>query len=322
MGIIPIEYGFGSMINDMYNIIRLRADDKALAFIIDIDPDIPSHLVGDDTRIKQIISNLLTNAVKYTEKGSVTLSVKNAGISSRKICLQISVKDTGIGIRPEDMERLFDEYSRFDEKRNRTIEGTGLGLSIASELLEMMESHLDVKSTYGEGSEFSFEIEQGIASDTTVGDINERFKKPVRKKRMTKFTAESAHILIVDDISVNLVVATRLLKNTKIKIDTASSGEEALRLVKENKYDVILLDHVMPKMDGLQTLKKMKEMKDNRSVNAPVISMSANDFSDERKECIRKGYSDILSKPVNPEALENMLMNYIPAEKIRRTDRP
>ena len=320
MGIIPIEYGFGSMINDMYNTIRLRADDKALAFIIDIDPDIPSHLVGDDTRIKQIISNLLTNAVKYTEKGSVTLSVKNAGISKKKIRLRISVKDTGIGIRPEDMERLFDEYSRFDEKRNRTIEGTGLGLSIASELLEMMESHLDVKSTYGEGSEFSFEIEQGIASDTTVGDINERFKKPVRKKRMTKFTAESAHILIVDDISVNLVVATRLLKNTKIKIDTASSGEEALRLVKENKYDVILLDHVMPKMDGLQTLKKMKEMKDNRSVNAPVISMSANDFSDERKEYIRKGYSDILSKPVNPEALENMLMNYIPAEKIRRSD--
>ncbi|MCR5301813.1 MAG: response regulator [Lachnospiraceae bacterium] len=320
MGIVPVEYGFGSMINDMYNTIRLRADDKALAFITDIDPDIPSQLVGDDTRIKQIISNLLTNAVKYTEKGSVTFAVKKAGTGKKKVRLRVSVKDTGIGIRPEDRERLFDEYSRFDEKRNRTIEGTGLGLSIARELLEMMGSHLDVKSIYGEGSEFSFEIEQGIASDAVVGDINERFKKPVRKKRRNRFTAESAHILIVDDVHVNLVVATRLLRNTKIKIDTATSGEEALGLVKENKYDVILLDHVMPGMDGLQTLKKMKEMKDNKSAGTPVISMSANDFSDERKEYKRKGYSDILSKPINPEALENMLMNYIPSEKIIRTD--
>ena len=317
MSIIPVEYEVASLINDMYNIIRLRADDKALAFITDIDPSVPAQLLGDDTRIKQIISNLLTNAVKYTEKGSVTLSVRNEGIDGKTIRLRVSVKDTGIGIRPEDMEKLFEEYSRFDEKRNRKIEGTGLGLSITRDLLEMMGSHLSVESTYGEGSEFSFEIEQGIASESLIGNIDERFKKPVRKKRKTRFTAENAHILVVDDVHVNLVVVTSLLRNTKIRIDTATSGAEALRLVAENKYDVILLDHVMPEMDGVETLKKMKEMKDNKSADTPVISLSANDLSDERRDFIANGYSDILSKPVNPEELENMLMNYISSDKIR-----
>ncbi|MCR5687617.1 MAG: response regulator [Lachnospiraceae bacterium] len=318
MNIIPAEYEFGSLINDMYNIIRLRADDKALALITDIDPAVPSVLLGDDTRIKQIISNLLTNAVKYTEKGSVTLSVKNVKTDGKTVRLRVSVKDTGIGIRPEDMEKLTEEYCRFDEKRNRRIEGTGLGLSITSELLELMGSHLNVESTYGAGSEFSFEIEQGIASERTIGDIGERFRKPVRSRRPIRFTAESAHILIVDDIHVNLTVAANLLKNTKIRIDTASSGEEALQLVRKNKYDVIFLDHVMPGMDGPKTLRKMKEMENNLSAGTPVISLSANDISDEREGYIAEGFSDFLSKPIIPKDLENMLLNYIPREKISR----
>lgn len=317
MNIIPVEYEPASVINDLYNVVRLRAADKGLKFIIDIDPDIPSVLMGDDTRIKQIITNLLTNAVKYTDKGSVTFNIKKTGASEKTVKLKVSVKDTGIGIRPEDMETLFDEYQRFDEKRNRTVEGTGLGLSITTELLELMASRLNVNSTYGEGSEFSFEIEQGIINDTPVGDISDRFNKTAVRKYRVRFTAEDAHILVVDDSKVNLTVIKNLLKKTRIKIDTASSGEEAIRLVKENAYDLIFLDHLMPKMDGTETLKKMNELEDNMSAAAPVICLTANAISTARDDYIKEGFRDYLPKPVSLKDLEDMLFYYIPPEKVR-----
>ena len=317
MNIIPVEYEPASVINDLYNVVRLRAADKGLKFNIDIDPDIPSVLMGDDTRIKQVITNLLTNAIKYTDNGSVTLSIKKIGSAEKSVTLKVSVKDTGIGIRPEDMEKLFDEYRRFDEKRNRTVEGTGLGLSITTELLELMGTRLDVDSTYGEGSEFSFKLEQDVVNDTPVGNLSQRFNTNVVRKYRVRFTAEDAHILVVDDSKVNLTVIKNLLKKTRINIDTALSGEEAIRLVKENAYDIIFLDHLMPKMDGTETLKKMNELEENMSATAPVICLTANAASTARDDYIKEGFRDYLPKPISLKDLEDMLFYYIPPEKIR-----
>ena len=335
MSIIPVEYEIASVVNDLYNIVRLRAADKDLDVKLDIDPTLPSVLFGDETRIKQVITNILTNAVKYTETGSVTLRVKKVAegtdddreslkkacpgdaVPERSFKLGVSVKDTGIGIKPEDMDKLFDEYERFDEERNRSIEGTGLGLSITTELLDLMGSRLTVESTYGEGSEFGFEIMQGIVNDEPVGQLDSKFNKSAVEKKRSSFTAEDAHILVVDDVKVNLTIVKSLLKNTRINIDTADSGEEALRLVRENEYDVILLDHLMPEMDGPETLKRMNEMEGNRSAGTPVISLTANAVKGAKEEYLSAGYKDYLSKPIDVKELEDMLFYYLPPEKIR-----
>ena len=335
MNIVPSEYELITVIKDMFNIVRHRAEDKGLKVTLDIDPTLPSVLYGDSLRLKQVITNIITNAVKYTEDGSVTFVLKKVADGTEddkeelhKACpgrkgnkgsvrIKVAVKDTGIGIKPEDMEKLFDEYERFDEKRNSKVEGTGLGLSITKELLNLMGSRLKVESTYGEGSEFSFEIMQGVVDAEPFGDVDERLNKPVIRKKRIRFTAEDAHILVVDDTPINLLVMTRLLKNTKIHIDTAESGEDAIRLVREHTYDIIFLDHKMPEMDGPETLKRMNELDDNMSYAAPVISLTGNALSNARDEYIRAGYSDYLSKPIRPNELEDMLYYYIPAEKIR-----
>ncbi len=317
MSIVPVEYETASVINDLYNVVRFRAADKGLKFKIDIDPDIPAIMFGDDMRLKQVITNLLTNAVKYTEKGSITLSIKKSETGDKTVRLTVAVKDTGIGIRPEDMEKLFDEYKRLDEKRNHTVEGTGLGLSITTELLELMGSRLAVNSTYGEGSEFSFEIEQGVVSDVPVGDLSGRFNKSAVRKYRVRFTAEDAHILVVDDTKVNLTVVKNLLKKTRINIDTATSGEEALRLVQKNAYDLIFLDHLMPQMDGSETLKKMNELEDNKSADSPVICLTASAGSTARDDFIKAGFRDYLAKPISLKELEDMLFYYIPPAKLR-----
>ena len=336
MSIIPAEYELITTVKDQYNIARLRAEDKGLQVVFDIDPEIPSVLYGDALRCNQVVTNLLTNAVKYTETGTVTFILKKISDGTtedeeelRKACpdetlpeksvrVRVAVKDTGIGIKPEDMGALFEEYERFDEKRNRKIEGTGLGLSITKELLELMGTRLKVESTYGEGSEFSFEIMQGVINEEPFGDLETRLKKkPVAKKKRVQFTAEDARILVVDDTQINLKVVTKLLKNTKINVDTAESGEEALRLVREHEYDVIFLDHKMSGMDGPETLRRMKELKDNLSADTPVISLTASTLSNARDEYIKAGYKDYLSKPFRPEELEDMLFYYIPSEKIR-----
>ncbi len=317
MSIVPVEYEFSSVINDLYNVVRLRAQDKGLTFKIDIDPEMPSVLLGDEMRIKQVITNLLTNAVKYTEKGSVTFSVKVVEKTDKNVRMKVSVMDTGIGIRPEDMERLFDEYQRVDEKRNRSVEGTGLGLSITTELLELMGSRLTLDSHYGVGSEFGFEIEQGIVNEEPVGDVSGRFNKSAVRKYRVRFTAEDAHILVVDDSTVNLTVVRNLLKKTKISIDTATSGADALSMVQKNRYDMIFLDHLMPEMDGPETLKKMSELEGNKCSEVPVIALTANAMSTARDEYISAGFRDYLAKPISLKDLEDMLFYYIPPEKIR-----
>ena len=333
MNIIPVRYELISLIHDLYDIVKLRASDKGLDVKLDIDPDIPSVLYGDETRIRQIITNILTNAVKYTEKGSVTLCMKRLGAGDddaqrlafacpgdehydSTLRMQVYVEDTGIGIKPEDINRLFKEYERIEERRNRTIEGTGLGLSITTELLELMGSRLDVKSDYGKGSRFGFEIVQGIVEDAPVGDVGSQLKRKSARALGTDFTAESARLLVVDDSSVNLTIVKSLLSKTKIAIDSALSGKEALELVKNNSYDMILLDHIMPDMDGPETLHKMKEMPDNMSKGAPVVCLTANAVTGSREEYMSMGFTDYLSKPINIKALEEALLAHIPDEKI------
>ncbi len=335
MDIIPVEYEFASVINDLYNVIRKRAEDKRLEIKLDIDPSIPAILYGDEIRLKQVITNILTNAVKYTEKGSVTLKIRRADSPEDKdprkreechgaacftnpVKLEVSVKDTGIGIKEEDMARLYNAFERVEEERNRTIEGTGLGLNITNQLLGLMESELHVESKYGEGSTFSFIIKQGISRDEPIGDINDRWRKASldHKKYREKFTAQDASILVVDDTRMNLEVMKNLLKKTRIHIDTAGSGQEALELVVKNAYDIIFLDHRMPNMDGIECFKKMRELPDNKSIDAPVVSLTANAVSGAREEYLTIGFADYLTKPIDSEKLEDMLIRYLPESKV------
>ncbi len=327
MNITPDDYELVTAIKDMYNVVRLRAENKGLSVVLDIDETLPSVMYGDVKRIKQVATNMLTNAVKYTEQGKVTFSVKKISVEdktegdnskcTKNVRLKISVKDTGIGIRPEDKEKLFVEYERFDEKRNAGVEGTGLGMSITRELLELMGSSLEVESTYGVGSDFSFEIIQGVVDDTPIGDIKLKLKNTVVKKKRTRFTAENARILVVDDNDVNLRIIQKLLKDTKIMVDTAVSGTDAVKAVQEHEYDIIFLDHLMPEMDGPETLRRMNELDNNLSCNAPVISLTANASDEARDEYIKMGFNDYLSKPILLEALEDILFFYIAPEKIR-----
>ncbi len=318
MDILPVEYNISSTINDLLNLIAVKAEDKGLALNFNIDRALPQKLIGDEIRIKQCVTNILTNAVKYTEKGSVTLNVSYRKADDDSIFLRFQVIDTGIGIKEEDIEKLYSPFERIEEIRNRSIEGTGLGMSIVKKLLALMDSRLQVKSVYGEGSDFSFEVKQQVASWEELGDFRQRYKEFLgsQKKYHESFIAPDAVILVVDDTPINLTVVKGLLKNTKVQVDTAESGFETLELVKKKKYDVIFIDHRMPEMDGLQTLEVLKDMDDNLSLDAPCIALTANAGAGAREEYISAGFNDYLSKPVNGELLEEMLKEYLPKEKV------
>ncbi len=321
MEIIPVEYSLSSLLNDLLHMIEKRAEDKGLEFLVLADEKLPSELFGDEIRIKQIITNILTNAVKYTEKGSITLQVTFHKKSSDTILLCFSVTDTGIGIKEEDMEKLFNAFERIEEKRNRTIEGTGLGMNISQHLLNMMGSTMKVQSIYGRGSTFSADIEQKVVSWEPIGDFAENYKKSLtqRKEYKEKFTAPDAKILVVDDTPMNLTVVKGLLRQTKVQIDTADSGSECLDLVEKNHYDIIFLDHRMPNMDGIETLAEMKEMPTNKNVETPVISLTANAVSGAREQYIAAGFQDYLTKPIDSDRLEQVMIKYLPPEKVHIT---
>jgi signal transduction histidine kinase/DNA-binding response OmpR family regulator len=320
MEIVNVDYSFVSAINDLVNMVQNKAKDKGLAFNMDIDNDIPSILHGDEIRIKQVITNILSNAVKYTKEGSITFSVGYERIEEKpdSIILKISVADTGIGIKTEDMKRLFKAFERIEEKRNRNIEGTGLGMSIAQSFLVMMGSQLNVESVYGEGSTFSFNLEQKVVNWDPVGDYEEAFKRAIseRSNYHEKFTAPYAKVLVVDDIAVNLTVFSSLLSRTKMQIDTAESGDEAIQLYKNKHYDVIFLDHMMPDKDGIETLAEMRGIKDSPNDATPVICLTANAISGMREMYINAGFDDYITKPISPDRLEAMLLKYLPKGKI------
>ena len=322
MELLPDNYEVSSMIIDLVNMTRDRAQSKGLNYELNISPDLPKTLYGDNVRIKQCILNLITNAIKYTKEGTISFTIDYQKIDEENILLTIHVIDTGIGIKSEDMEKLFTPFERIDEEKNRTIEGSGLGISIVRRLLDMMGSSLQVKSTYGKGSDFSFSINQKVSDWTATGDLNEAYAQSVEQMSHYKenLHAPKAHLLFVDDTAMNLDVIRGLLKNTGIKIDTVLSGKQALEAVKNKVYDIVFIDHRMPEMDGIETLHAMKEMTENKSAGKPCIALTANAISGVKKMYLNEGFDDYLSKPVNPSKLKEMIRNYLPEEYIEDSE--
>ncbi len=316
MEIVPANYDFSSLVNDTVNMIHEKARNKGLTLNVEVDNDIPCTLRGDDVRIRQVLVNILGNAVKYTENGEVTLRIKgtrNGNVEK----LHFSVKDTGIGIKEEDIHKLFAKFERIEELRNRHIEGTGLGMSITINLLDMMGSSLDVQSEYGVGSEFSFDLEQEIIKDEAVGNITARMAEMAAEYEYeTSFTAPEARVLVVDDNQTNLLVFRGLLKETELQVDTSDSGMEALDMIKAEAYDIIFLDHMMPDMDGIEVMQQIKSSDDHVNVGIPVIALTANAIVGAREQYISAGFTDYLSKPIIPEKLEKLIADYLPKEKI------
>ena len=321
--IVPVDYDLSSVINDLVNMVRIRADEKGLALELDFDRDMPKMLNGDEVRIKQSITNILTNAVKYTERGCVTFTIgyEKCADDPDSVLINVAVKDTGIGIREEDMKKLFSEFERIDVERNRNIEGTGLGMNITRSLLDMMGSKLVVESTYGEGSVFSFSLRQKVVKWEPLGDYKESYNASIAEKGRYKsaFTAPDARVLMVDDNEMNLLVFKSLVKQTLVKVDTVLSGDECLSICGDNKYDIIFLDHMMPGKDGVETLHELKEMKNAPNIDTPVVCLTANAISGAREEYLREGFDDYLTKPIDPERLESMMIEYLPEEKTVRS---
>ena len=322
MEIIDVDYNFVSLLNDLVNMVQRKADEKGLVFKLEVDREIPRILHGDEIRIKQVIINILSNAVKYTKEGSVIFSIsgKKCEDEPDHIMLHVSVKDTGIGIKKEELDKLFVAFERIEEKRNRNIEGTGLGMAIAQSFLNMMGSKIHVDSEYGKGSEFSFDLKQKVVKWEPLGDFETAYKNFLRerKKYSVQFLAPKARVLVVDDTEVNLKVFVSLLNKTKMQIDTADSGDAAIALFRRNRYDVIFLDHMMPDKDGIETIKEMKACTDTPNQKTPVICLTANAVSGMREMYINAGFDDYLTKPIDTGRLESMLLTYLPADLVEK----
>lgn len=323
MDIVKVNYQLSSVINDVSNMMYFKAKEKNLIFTMDVDETLPDSLYGDVVRVRQVITNVLNNAVKYTDKGSVSFKVSGKVeelIPDAKPVLQlvITVSDTGIGISKENIGKLFNKFERVDLERNSTKEGTGLGLAITKMLLDMMEGDISVKSEYGSGSTFTIVIPQTVVSSEPIGDFKEKFENSLGEKKIyhESFRAPTAKILIVDDTKMNLIVVTEFLKDTQVLIDTASSGKEAVKLALANKYDVILMDQRMPEMDGEETLKAIRRYKTGPNIDTPVICLTADAVVGARERYLSKGFNDYLTKPIDSTYLEMTLKKYIPEDKL------
>ncbi|MDE7429658.1 MAG: DegV family EDD domain-containing protein [Lachnospiraceae bacterium] len=321
MEIVPAQYEISSMFSDLVNLIWVRAHQKDLEFKVAIDPEIPSMLYGDEVRIKQVVTNMLTNAVKYTSAGSVTLSAKGERLGADQILLRISVEDTGMGIRKESLEDLFSSFKRVDETDNRNIEGTGLGLSISKQLIEMMGGKITVDSVYHKGSVFTIELQQRIVNARPIGVINFATQKQLnqRERYQQSFLAPDARILVVDDNTMNLMVVTKLLRETKVQVDTAESGKECLKKTAENAYHVILMDHMMPEMDGQATLQAVRNQAKGFCQKTPVIALTANVMTGAEQIYQDMGFDGYMAKPISAPLLEATLLKYLPTELIEYT---
>ena len=310
------NYDLARVLRDVDNMVRIRAEQKGLQYTTQIDDSLPDELFGDRIRVHQIMVNILNNAVKYTKRGSVKFTLTGVkGDDPSLIVLHITVADTGIGIHAEDIPKLFKSFSRIDAKETHNIEGTGLGLAITGRLIELMGGSVEVTSTYGMGSTFHVVIPQKIVGTKTLRDYElEASHKKKAERKVLK--APDARILIVDDNDMNRIVLRSLMKENDVKIDEAESGEECLKKVAANPYDVILMDYMMPRMDGKETLAHIKEMPDAPGAKAKVIVCTANALVGVRAELLSAGFDDFLSKPVNGKELEEMLAKYIPPSKI------
>lgn len=312
MEIVPVEYDTSSLIHDLANMTAQRAKDKNINLELVIDHEIPSRLYGDDVRIRQVLTNILTNAVKYTPEGTVWLRI-HSHKTDDNVTLSFEVEDTGIGIKEEDLPKLSAEFERIEEERNRNIEGSGLGMSITIQLLTLLGSKLQVKSTYGKGSKFYFDLEQKIVDATPIGDFESRVQQLAENYNYsTKFCAPRAQVLVVDDNAVNRKVLRNLLKATQIQVTDADSGMKCLELVQEQHYDLIFLDHMMPNMDGIETLHHMKELSNYPCKDTPVVVQTANAVSGAKEKYLSEGFDDFLSKPIVPDKLEVMIKKMLP----------
>lgn len=319
MQILPTEYKLSNVLRDTWNLFDFPAREKNLDLHFNIDENIPETLYGDDIRLKQVLSNLLSNAVKYTDKGSVTLTIKEKAREDEMIDLEFSVKDTGRGIKTEDIQKLCLAFERIDEKSNRSIEGTGLGMSIVSKTLELMGSKLVIDSVFGQGSEFSFVLRQMIINEEPIGDfakIKDNANEKAAELTSTPFKAPNAKILVVDDNLINLKVFTGLLKNTEIAITEAQSGAEALEKCGETKFNLIFLDHLMPGMDGMETFAELRKQENGINFRTPVVCLTANAMQGARDNYIIQGFDDALFKPIDPAKLFDTLKRILPADLI------
>ena len=319
MEITESNYKLSSVLNDVSNMISFKAKSKGIEYIVDVDETLPDGLYGDEIRVRQIITNLLNNAVKYTQKGTIWLSVNERKGEDKVTNLIVKVKDTGIGIKKEDISKLFRKFERVDMENNSTVEGTGLGLAITGSLLDMMGGEISVESEYGKGSEFTVSIPQKIVSEEPIGNFREKFEKSISELKAPKenFHAPTAQILIVDDTVMNLTVARGLLKKTRVIIDTAMSGEESIELAKEKAYDLILMDQRMPGMDGITAMHHIKEDGNGLNAGTPVICLTADAVSGAREKYLAEGFEDYITKPIDSRALLDALLNYLPKNKIK-----
>lgn len=313
MGIVKGEYAFMSLMHDVLNNITLRAREKDLELKLNIASNIPCNMLGDDIRIKQVLTNIITNAVKYTQEGYIEITVTCEKSFGQYVDLTFKVKDTGIGIKPEDIKRMFESFERLEVNRNRNIEGAGLGMTITQNLLKMMGSNLEVESTYGEGSTFYFTLTQEVVNDEPIGDFEQKLKQlTANYEYSTSFEAPNATFLIVDDNTMNRKVFVALLKDSRVKIKEAASGAECLQLIKQQHFDMIFLDHMMPGMDGVETFKAMATLEGNKCLGTPVIALTANAIAGAKDRYLTMGFHGFLSKPVVPAQLEKMIRDFLP----------
>ena len=313
--VVKEEYDTAEMLRTICDLLEERATQKNIRPIVTVDANIPSRFKGDVVHIEQILINILSNAVKYTEQGTVALSahVKMEHNDSCKLCFRVS--DTGIGIKEADLEHLFDSFSRFDEKRNKSIQGTGLGMAITKELVEILGGTIDVESEYGRGSNFIIEIPQEPASIDVIGDKWRNAKEKKEEKKGVDFTAPEAKALAVDDNRTNLLIIRQYLKKTGIHVDMCSNGEEAIKKCQTEAYDIILLDHMMPVMDGVETVKYLRAH-EGANQNIPIIALTANALSGSREEYLSSGFTDYMPKPIDINLFEKMVSHYLPQEKV------
>ncbi len=347
MEIVESEYELASLVADSYNMIIDRLDKKGLEAVVKCDATLPKMLHGDMLRVRQVLINFLTNAVKYSEHGTVTFTIESmsdedgqaaldaAGVPAEvtnalaekdkdypRIFLRMTVQDTGIGMTEESMSKLFQKFERFDLAHNQGIEGTGLGLSITKRLVDLMGGTIQVQSEYGKGSSFTAIIPQGIVDETPIGEFSPaswHYSK-TNTDEECRFTAPKAKLLVVDDVEMNLKVFTGLLRRTKCQIDTALSGQECIAHAKKKKYDIIFMDHMMPGMSGVETLEELNKLGDYLNKDTPIIMLTANALSGEREKYLEMGFADYLAKPIRGDQLEKMVAKYLPENKVHREE--
>ena len=313
MEIVCADYRTTAMLSDIVSLVWLRAQEKGLEFVIRVDPAMPTSLHGDEVRIKQLLLNVVSNAVKYTREGSVTLAISGRTDEQGVFYAVYDVTDTGIGIRVENIPLLFSAFQRVDEQSTHAIEGTGLGLSIVKQLLDLMGGSVTVTSEYGKGSNFHIEIPQQVADPTPVGEVNlHRTARDETVRRADAFAAPRLSILAVDDTPMNLKVLTKLLKDTGASLDTAASGAEALKRTSEKRYDLILMDHQMPGMDGIECLHRIREQADGLNRDSKIVCLTANVGADMERLYMQEGFDGYLEKPIRGKVLEAEIMRLVP----------